>query len=482
MPLDKIHEDEREAKDRIDSERIEEHVKENLLRKVGALQRLNAEHQREIATAHHRLTERGIAEGGPLWDRIEDLAEKQEREIARLVGAADGARALLAVAGSRLEGALAKERAENERLREESDKHTRLQRIIDAEDDREQLRADLAAVKAENEKLQKCNDGREKIIRSMSRRKDDLRADLAKERAETDTLRKANNGLAACNEWILKGRSEDATGAAPSVYEKPEVFTAEQIVELMETNTALRAELQATKADRDAALMQLEQDTKRLEVEHEDFGALLRALGLFDGALPKSRHAILHDDVLPKIEKLTKGLTRCRESRAIFKGRLDTTEKENRHLLEAIAKAEMRAEKAEAECERLKSEIQLITAPQDAQVTPTKPEAGGGEIDDGSEEEALGGETPSTDGPLPENVASGPSTSLAPEVAELVEALERAVKTCRCRGTGEYETDCSYCGDSTFDHECNDSTRACTRPWCIGARKALSNFKKGTVG
>ena len=55
----------------------------------------------------------------------------------------------------------------------------------------------------------------------------------------------------------------------------------------------------------------------------------------------------------------------------------------------------------------------------------------------------------------------------------LVEALERAMQMCRCSGTGKYTRRCTLCGDSTFDHECNDEERACERTACVAARAAL---------
>jgi hypothetical protein len=58
-------------------------------------------------------------------------------------------------------------------------------------------------------------------------------------------------------------------------------------------------------------------------------------------------------------------------------------------------------------------------------------------------------------------------------VTELVEALRGQVLACRCRGTGVYLTDCTLCGDSTEDHECNDREKACERPACVAARNAL---------
>lgn len=57
---------------------------------------------------------------------------------------------------------------------------------------------------------------------------------------------------------------------------------------------------------------------------------------------------------------------------------------------------------------------------------------------------------------------------------ELRGALEQALTLCRCRGTGKYETSCTLCGDSTFDHQCNDTERACDRTACVAARTALS--------
>jgi hypothetical protein len=52
-------------------------------------------------------------------------------------------------------------------------------------------------------------------------------------------------------------------------------------------------------------------------------------------------------------------------------------------------------------------------------------------------------------------------------------ALEAMAKNCRCRGTGKYQTNCTLCGDSTFDHECNDRTVACEKPECVAARAIL---------
>jgi len=57
---------------------------------------------------------------------------------------------------------------------------------------------------------------------------------------------------------------------------------------------------------------------------------------------------------------------------------------------------------------------------------------------------------------------------------EQAEALRQAVASCKCLGTGEWQTSCTLCGDSTFDHHCNDEIVKCDRAWCIAARKALA--------
>ena len=41
------------------------------------------------------------------------------------------------------------------------------------------------------------------------------------------------------------------------------------------------------------------------DVAHEDFAAILRALNLGDHARPTSRHAIVHDEILPAIRGLS---------------------------------------------------------------------------------------------------------------------------------------------------------------------------------
>lgn len=60
------------------------------------------------------------------------------------------------------------------------------------------------------------------------------------------------------------------------------------------------------------------------------------------------------------------------------------------------------------------------------------------------------------------------------QVAALREALRAVVKQCHCRGTGVYTRDCTLCGDSTYDHMCNDEERPCELPSCVAARAALA--------
>lgn len=43
------------------------------------------------------------------------------------------------------------------------------------------------------------------------------------------------------------------------------------------------------------------------DVEHDDFALILDALGLGSHARPKSRHAIVHTEILPAIRELTNG-------------------------------------------------------------------------------------------------------------------------------------------------------------------------------
>lgn len=62
--------------------------------------------------------------------------------------------------------------------------------------------------------------------------------------------------------------------------------------------------------------------------------------------------------------------------------------------------------------------------------------------------------------------------------AELLAVAEASAKDCRCRGTGSYERACTLCGDSTYDHNCNDETRPCTDAVCIQRRTAIANGRK----
>lgn len=52
-----------------------------------------------------------------------------------------------------------------------------------------------------------------------------------------------------------------------------------------------------------------------------------------------------------------------------------------------------------------------------------------------------------------------------PALLDYVERLEAALAsapTCRsCRGTGVYRYPCGRCGDSTYDHACNDDEEPC---------------------
>ena len=57
---------------------------------------------------------------------------------------------------------------------------------------------------------------------------------------------------------------------------------------------------------------------------------------------------------------------------------------------------------------------------------------------------------------------------------EQAEALRQAVASCKCLGTGKWQTSCSLCGDSTFDHHCNDEIVDCDRAWCITARSSCT--------
>lgn len=76
--------------------------------------------------------------------------------------------------------------------------------------------------------------------------------------------------------------------------------------------------------------------------------------------------------------------------------------------------------------------------------------------------------------PCEVEVYKSESEQLTLRVAELTEALRQTLLMCRCCGTGKYETNCTRCGDSSDDHECNDETRDCSRLVCVAARAALA--------
>lgn len=65
-----------------------------------------------------------------------------------------------------------------------------------------------------------------------------------------------------------------------------------------------------------------------------------------------------------------------------------------------------------------------------------------------------------------------------PQTAALRAALEKISGCATCKGSGHYWIDCSLCGDSTYDHYCNDKKITCKA--CEGsginpiARKALA--------
>lgn len=66
---------------------------------------------------------------------------------------------------------------------------------------------------------------------------------------------------------------------------------------------------------------------------------------------------------------------------------------------------------------------------------------------------------------------------------ELVKAMIRAIvageemmKVCSCRGTGMRRRPCSMCGDSTYDHYCDDDDIPCEVKWCVASRAAHSEL------
>lgn len=54
--------------------------------------------------------------------------------------------------------------------------------------------------------------------------------------------------------------------------------------------------------------------------------------------------------------------------------------------------------------------------------------------------------------------------------------LKEHGKCLRCRGKGTIEIDCSYCGDSTYDHYCNDRTETCDDCKGVGLVPAVKAF------
>lgn len=56
---------------------------------------------------------------------------------------------------------------------------------------------------------------------------------------------------------------------------------------------------------------------------------------------------------------------------------------------------------------------------------------------------------------------------------EAIAALRKTISFCSCRGTGKCEVGCTLCGDSTYDHYCNDHKVPCENTACIHARKVL---------
>lgn len=59
-------------------------------------------------------------------------------------------------------------------------------------------------------------------------------------------------------------------------------------------------------------------------------------------------------------------------------------------------------------------------------------------------------------------------------IDSLLDVCKKLLWKCRCRGTGKYVTECTLCGDSTWDHHCNDEERECSDEACAAARKLIS--------
>ena len=74
-----------------------------------------------------------------------------------------------------------------------------------------------------------------------------------------------------------------------------------------------------------------------------------------------------------------------------------------------------------------------------------------------------------------------PGRELATLRAQLdaaVALLRQTIRLCECGGTGQWERSCTYCGDSTYDHNCNDEMRECTSAICHNARAFLSSLER----
>lgn len=56
-----------------------------------------------------------------------------------------------------------------------------------------------------------------------------------------------------------------------------------------------------------------------------------------------------------------------------------------------------------------------------------------------------------------------------PAIEAMAGAIPGFLACERCKGSGTVDRDCSLCGDSTFDHECNDGPAPCPR--CRGTGK-----------
>jgi hypothetical protein len=69
------------------------------------------------------------------------------------------------------------------------------------------------------------------------------------------------------------------------------------------------------------------------------------------------------------------------------------------------------------------------------------------------------------------------NTTLQKRVEELEGAMTESLKLCTCHGTGKRRTHCTQCGDSSWDHECDDKEVDCER--CAPLRRAAALANKG---